>query len=91
MNQINRHNHHKKLVLVIVKKIDLQNQLLINRQPQPQVLKKLQISDGRAYENKRLRELNMIRSPTQMNTPGVGNCFIEAVADQTRYDINYKL
>ena len=57
----------------------------INRQPQ--VLKNLQISDGRAYENKRLRELNMIRSPTQMNTPGVGNCFIEAVADQSRYDM----
>ena len=51
---------------------------------QPQELKNLQISDGRAYENKRLRELNMMRSPTQRNTPGVGNCFIEAVADQTR-------
>ena len=51
----------------------------------PRELKNLQISDGRSFENRRLRDLNMIRSPTQRKTPGVGNCFIEAIADQTRY------
>ena len=33
----------------------------------------------------------MIRSLTQDDTPGVGNCFIEALADQTRYVILYIL
>ena len=58
---------------------------------QPQVLRNLQISEGRIFENRRLRQLNMIRSLTQDDTPGVGNCFIEALADQTRYVILYIL
>ena len=28
----------------------------------------------------------MVRSDTQLDTPGIGNCFIEALSDQTRHD-----
>ena len=65
-----------------------------SEQTQPtntQKLSNLQISEGRVFENRRLRHLNMIRSRSQRNTPAVGNCFIEALADQTRYFTFYKL
>ena len=60
-------------------------------QKNTKVLRNLQISEGRTFENRRLRELNMIRSRSQLDTPGVGNCFIEALADQTRYFTFYIL
>ena len=60
-------------------------------QKNTQVLRNLQISEGRTFENRRLRQLNMIRSRSQLDTPGVGNCFIEALADQTRYFTFYIL
>ena len=47
-------------------------------------LRNLQLTDARPFINRRLRETNMVFSDRE--TPGLGNCFIEALADQTRFD-----
>ena len=47
-------------------------------------LKNLRIEEGRPFANRRLRLLGLELSEKQPETPGDGNCFIHAVADQTR-------
>ena len=75
----NLRNHHQNL------RHNEQTKEPSSQPTNTQGLRNLQISEGRIFENRRLSQLNMIRSLTQDDTPGVGNCFIEALADQIMY------
>ena len=51
---------------------------------QGNILQNLRIEEGRPYVTRRLRTLQLEISETQPDTPGDGNCFVHALADQTR-------
>ena len=47
---------------------------------------KLNLAQGKFFANKKLATTGFTISPSQKETPGDGNCFIHAVADQLQYD-----
>ena len=50
---------------------------------QGNILQNLRIDEGRPYVTRRLRTLQLELSESQPDTPGDGNCFVHALADQT--------
>ena len=50
---------------------------------QGNILQNLRIDEGRPYVTRRLRTLQLETSESQPDTPGDGNCFVHALADQT--------
>ena len=47
---------------------------------------KMTLAQGAIFAQQRVRKSGFKLSPTQLNTPGDGNCMVHALTDQFTYD-----
>ena len=54
-----------------------------NRENQTILSRRINV-EGHQLANERLRSIHFSLSPSQLDTPGLGNCLVEAISDQLR-------